>query len=79
MTKLCRRAQEGVSVGRVWFRTADQLSNVSDLSVQEIKCMLYDLAQQKLYIHFIIYHVIEEWEWYTAGSGILKIRAFSET
>lgn len=63
---------------RVWFRTADQLCNVSDFSVQEIKCTLYDLVQQKLYIHFIIYHVTEEWEVLSTGSAILKIRAFSE-
>lgn len=50
VAKFCRRAQEGVLVGRIWFRTADQLSTVSDLSVQEIKCMLYELAQLKLYI-----------------------------
>lgn len=50
VAKFFRRAQEGVLVGRAWFRTADQLPTVSDLSVQEIKCMLYDLAQLKLYI-----------------------------
>lgn len=39
------RAQDGVFVGRVLFRSADHLSDVSDLSVQEMECTLCDLAK----------------------------------
>lgn len=60
---------------RVRFSAAHQLASVTD--VPEIRCMLWELAQWELYIHFIIYHVIEEWEGLSAGSAALKIGAFS--